>query len=45
MSHAIASEIAGAETIFVPGLQHMGLVEGVDTFAAPIEKFLKERKP
>lgn len=45
MSHAIASEIAGAEAIIVPGLQHIGLVEDVDTFAAPIEKFLKERTP
>ena len=45
MSHAIASEIAGAETIIIPGLQHMGLVEDVDAFAALIEKFLKEQTP
>ena len=43
MSHAIASEIAGAEAIIVPGLQHMGLVENVDAFAKPIEAFLQEQ--
>ena len=45
MSRAIAAEIAGAETIIVPRLQHMGLVEDVDAFAAPIKKFLKEQTP
>ena len=27
MSHAIAAEIAGAECVIVPGLQHLGLIE------------------
>ena len=40
MSHAIASEIAGAETIIVPDLQHMGLVEQPDLFTVPILDFL-----
>ena len=31
--------------ILLPGLQHMGLVEDVDAFAALIEKFLKEQTP
>lgn len=43
MAQAIASEIAGAETVIVPGLQHMGLVEDVDAFAAPIECFLAKQ--
>lgn len=41
MSRAIAAEIAGAEAIIVPGLQHMGLVEDVEAFAVPIERFLR----
>ncbi len=40
MSHAIASEIPGAETIIVPGLQHMGLTEKPDLFTGPILDFL-----
>lgn len=43
MCHDIAAEIPGARSIIIPGLQHMGLVEDVDAFAAPIETFLKER--
>ncbi len=39
MSHAIASEIAGAETIIVPHLQHMGLVERPDLFTEPMIEF------
>ena len=45
MSHAIASEIAGAEMIIVPGLQHMGLVEQPDLFTAPVLDFLDRRAP
>lgn len=40
MSHAIASEIPGAETIIVPHLQHMGLTEQPDLFTGPILDFL-----
>jgi (E)-2-((N-methylformamido)methylene)succinate hydrolase len=40
MSHAIAAEIAGAQTIIVPGLQHMGLVERPALFTAPLLHFL-----
>ena len=41
MSHAIASEIAGAKAIIVPDLQHMGLVEDVPAFTDPIIDFLE----
>ena len=41
MSHAIASEIAGAQTIIVPDLQHMGLVEQPELFTGPVLDFLK----
>ena len=40
MSHAIAAEIAGARTIIVPGLQHMGLVERPTLFTVPLLHFL-----
>jgi pimeloyl-ACP methyl ester carboxylesterase len=40
MSHAIASEIAGAETIIVPGLQHLGLLERPELFTGPTKDFL-----
>lgn len=40
MSHAIASEIARAETIIVPGLQHLGLIEQPGAFRAPVMDFL-----
>ncbi len=42
MSHAIATEIAGARTIVLPGLQHMGLVERPAAFTAPLLDFLGE---
>lgn len=45
MSHAIASEIPGAETIIVPGLQHMGLVERPDMFTVPVLDFLDRHAP
>jgi pimeloyl-ACP methyl ester carboxylesterase len=41
-ARAIASEISGARAIVVPDLQHMGLVEDVDAFAALILDFLRE---
>ncbi len=40
MAHAIASEIAGAQTEIVPGLQHLGLIERPDLFIQPILQFL-----
>lgn len=40
MSHAIAAEIPGAETVIVPGLRHMGLVERPALFATPVAGFL-----
>lgn len=41
MSQAIAAEIAGAELIIVPRLQHLGLMEDPAAFAAPILAFLE----
>ncbi len=40
MSHAIAAEIAGADCLIVPGLQHLGLIEAPDLFTAEILSFL-----
>jgi pimeloyl-ACP methyl ester carboxylesterase len=40
MSYAIAGEIDGAETIIVPGLQHLGLIERPDQFARPVKAFV-----
>lgn len=45
MSHAIASEIAGAETIIVPGLQHLGLLEQPDVFTDATIDFLNRKGP
>ncbi|WP_101065760.1 alpha/beta fold hydrolase [Roseovarius salinarum] len=41
MSHAIAREIPGAQTIIVPGLRHLGLIESPDAFTAPVAGFLR----
>ncbi len=41
MAHAIAAEIAGAETVIVPGLQHLGLIERPELFIQPILRFLE----
>ncbi len=41
MSHDIAAEIAGAQTIIVPRLQHLGLMEDPDAFTATVLNFLK----
>lgn len=40
MSHAIAREIDGAETVIVPALQHLGLIEDPAAFARPVQDFL-----
>ncbi|MEN8895284.1 MAG: alpha/beta fold hydrolase [Yoonia sp.] len=43
MSHDIASEIAGAQTIIVPALQHLGLMETPSAFTTPILQFLADQ--
>ena len=40
MTQAIGSEIVSAETIIVPRLQHMGLVEEPPLFIEPVARFL-----
>lgn len=40
MSHAIADEIAGAETIIIPELQHLGLMENPEAYTQPILDFI-----
>jgi len=40
MSHAIAAEISGAQTVIVPHLQHMGLTESPALFTEPLLLFL-----
>ncbi|NKB77402.1 MAG: alpha/beta fold hydrolase [Gammaproteobacteria bacterium] len=41
MTFAIASEIRDAETLVIPDLQHMGLMERPREFVEPTNKFLK----
>ncbi len=41
MSQAIASEIAGAQVVIVPGLQHMGLVENPSFFINEMVEFIE----
>ena len=43
MCHDIAAEIEGSETIIIPALQHLGLMEEPDAFTNPLLDFL-ERK-
>lgn len=45
MSHAISSEIEGAETLIVPDLQHLGLIERPELFTQPIVRFLARSLP
>jgi len=45
MARAIAAEIAGAETLIVPGLKHLGLVEAPEAFTAPVIRFLANAAP
>jgi len=40
MSRAIAAETPGAETVIVPRLQHLGLVERPELFSKPVLDFL-----
>ena len=42
MSHGIASEIEGSETVIVPELQHMGLAERPELFINPVMQFLEK---
>ncbi len=44
MAHAIASEMADAQTLIVPKLQHMALVEAPSQFTAPLLRFLDEKR-
>jgi len=44
MSHDIAGEIAGSETIIVDSLQHLGLMETPDLFIEPVLTFLNSNK-
>jgi pimeloyl-ACP methyl ester carboxylesterase len=45
MSRAIALEIKGAETLIVPDLQHLGLIERPELFTQPIVRFLQRSLP
>ena len=45
MSHAIASEITGAQVEIIPRLQHLGLIENPDLFTASILRFIKGLSP
>ena len=40
MSHAIASEITGAQVEIIPRLQHLGLIENPDLFTTSILRFI-----
>ena len=42
MAHVIAAEIPGAQTLIMPHLQHMALVEAPSQFTEPILRFLDE---
>lgn len=44
MSYDIATEIAGAEVLIVPRLQHLGLMEEPEAFTHPIVSFLERTK-
>jgi putative intracellular protease/amidase len=40
MTFAIAAEIAGAQTLILPGLRHMALMQAPDLTNAPLLAFL-----
>ena len=44
MSHAIAAEIPGAETVILPGLRHMALAEDPDAVNLPVRQFLDRQR-
>ena len=43
MGSNIAAEIAGAQTIIIPKLQHLGLMEQPDVYTKPIRYFLERQ--
>ena len=45
MTAAIAAEIAGAQTVILPGLRHMALAEAPDAVNGPIRQFLDALSP
>jgi pimeloyl-ACP methyl ester carboxylesterase len=45
MAHAIASEIGGAETVILPGLRHMALMEDPASTNAALQAFLARVVP
>lgn len=45
MAYAIATEIKGAQTIVVPELQHLGMLERPELFTEPIVRFLSSLPP
>jgi len=45
MAYAIAAEIAGAQTVVVPELQHLGMLERPELFAIPVVRFLSNLPP
>jgi pimeloyl-ACP methyl ester carboxylesterase len=45
MSHAIASEIASSQTVVVPKLQHLGILEQPELFSVSILRFLSNVPP
>jgi pimeloyl-ACP methyl ester carboxylesterase len=42
MSRDIAAEITGSETVIIPHLQHLGLMEDPNAFTAPILDFIRK---
>ena len=45
MAHAIAAEIAHSQTLIIPHLRHMGLIEEPQKFTQPLLKFLAAAMP
>ncbi|MEO0328325.1 MAG: alpha/beta fold hydrolase [Pseudomonadota bacterium] len=44
MSFDIAEEIQGSETMIIPKLQHLGLMENPEAFTQPIQNFFERHK-
>ena len=42
MAHAIGADIMGTETVIVPGLQHLGMMERPELFLDPLLAFLRK---
>ena len=45
MTHDIAAEIDGSETLIIPHLQHLGLMEHPAAFTRPILDYLERTLP